>query len=113
MIFTLWKILRQPRRVVVERRAEMSQGEILEALLHAKGNPLWRAVHEILDNEIVEAGNELLETGLKAREVERRRGALAGLTVFKAELLERLREAMVADVEREEISRRGAKGAEE
>jgi hypothetical protein len=113
-LFALSRKWRQTptKQTEIARRPEKTKGEMTEAFLMAKNHPIWDAVHEALDDEIVRVGNDLLEPSIDAREVDRLRGAQGGLVDFKAELLERMRDALIADEERTEVSRRANESAE-
>jgi hypothetical protein len=81
------------RRVEREQRQAQSIDAMAEIFLGAQRHPIWEAVHETIDEEIVRLGNDLLEPGLKARQMERLRGAQGALVDFKVELLQRLADA--------------------
>lgn len=97
-----WAQRRPDVRTVVMRRAPgRPEAELIECFLSARGNPLWEATLEVLDEAILEAGNEVIDPQAEARTVDRAAAAQRALVDLKQALLD-----CVALAEKGELERR-------
>lgn len=81
-----------PRIVRMERANARPREELLEIFLSARGNALWEATLEVLDEAILAAGQEAIEAG-EVRLVDRAVAKQTALLDLKEELLSCLEEA--------------------
>lgn len=78
------------RVVLMGRENERPEAELSQCFLGASDLPVFQAVMEVLDNRIVDLGNDLLDPGLTTRRLDRAAAAQGALVDFKATLLDKV-----------------------
>lgn len=80
----------------------ISERELASRFLNAPNHPLWEATLATLDLQVQDALDETLEETLTDQQLRWRIGGVSELLKFKANLLERERQARLTETQAEE-----------
>ena len=87
---------RAARKVEITLGGDRAEALTAEAFLAAPNNPLFEAIITVLDNQVMDLGNELLEPKATTTEIDLARGGQKALVDLKATLLDKIDAALRA-----------------